>query len=475
VSYPDRTAFIISNPQLVAEVMKRKPAKFRIFLVGGNHVRHAHITSCHGLSFHDTAIRICRGMLQYGLIHIVSDESSRQLEQKVTELIGDSMRFATSGAIENALENLWANLSFLPGSLSIDSARGMFEDRPAILIASGPSLQKNVHLLNSLKNKAVLISCGSTLGALRRRDITPHFEVVVDPGAAMHEVLKPHLDSPACFVLSLMAPFMISQECSGKRMYFQVNFGPRVTEDLERLTGIHTVLPAMASVSTTALFFALHIGCNPIIFVGLDLCYTEGRTHIDRDGIPQEECTVETANGRVQSSSALKEAFDFFAGFIPTVENRKIINATEGGAIINGAEHISLSEAAARHLTRTITFPELSMLDLSGSPWKPRLKELRNGFNGMHVKAAGFHRKIREHLDESPGGSGTEEKIIRWFDSLRSMAGYEYLAGSLDWACYKANATAGLDSKLELLAATEKMLLQQIRVIEKELDRSKVK
>jgi hypothetical protein len=398
----------------------------------------------------------------------VSDQSNQSLQQKVSELVSESCRFAVSGAIQNALENLWTNLAFLPDSLSIDAARGVFQGVPGILIASGPSLQNNVHLLKNLNDRAILISCGSALGPLRRRDITPHFEVVVDPNPAMHETLKPHLDSATCFVLSLMAQYRISPECAGQRMYFLTNFDPRVTEDLKQVTHVHTILPAMASVSTTALFFALHLGCNPIIFVGQDLCYADDRTHIDSVEVPKDTCMIEALDGRrVPSSAALKEAFDFYAGFIPTIKDRKIINATEGGAGITGAEHISLAEATAQYLTRTIVFPEFTALDVTDSQWKLRLKELRNSFNAMYVKAAGFDRKIRAQLERRRDDADITSKVVQWFETLRSMAGYEYLASCLDWEFYRADTSDGLEPKLNLLAVTTGMLQQQIRLIEK--------
>jgi len=467
MSYPERTAFIISNPQFITEILNQRPAIFHIFLVGTKQVKHRNVTACLDMSFHDTAVRICREMLERRLIHTVSDVSNQLLEKKVAELVRDSGRFAMSGSIQNALANLWRNLPFIPGSRSIDSARGLFKNIPAIVVASGPSLQKNIHLLNDLKNEAILISCGSALGPLRRREIMPHFEVVVDPNPAMYEALKPYLDSPTCFALSLFSQHRISRECAGQRIYFPVNFDPKVLEDLKRFTQIQTVLPAMASVATTALFFALHLGCDPIIFVGLDLCYADNQTHIDKPGAPADACTFEAADGRqVQSSTAMKEAFDFYRDFIQTIKDRKIVNATEGGAGLPGAEHITLAEAAARYLTCTIAIPEFTALQMTDSQWKPRLNELRNSFQSMNVKAAGFTRKIRAQMEKGRDEAGISAKIIEWFESFRTMAGYEYLASFLDWACYRAVAADELEPKLDLLAATSQALQQQISLIE---------
>jgi len=389
------------------------------------------------------------------------------LQQKVAELVADSSAFAMGGAIQNALENLWLNLPFVPRSCSIDAMRARYQGLPAVIIASGPSLQKNIHLLNEIQSRAILISCGSALGPLWNRGITPHFEVVVDPYPAMYEVLKPHLASPTCFLLSLMSHHRISQECTGQRMYFLVNFGAKSTEDLKRLTLIQTVLPAMASVATTALFFALHAGCNPIIFVGLDLCYTDGRPRIDSDAAPEASCTLETLDGRrVLSNPALKEAFDFFSDFVPTIKDRKIVNATEGGAGIRGAEQVSLAEASARYLERTIMIPDSVAIKLPSARWKTELKALHGSFSAMYIKAAGFRRKMLAHRGAGKDKAAINTKITEWFDSLRTMPGYGYLANYLDWAYYRADTSDDLDLRLEFLSKTEQMLQQQIGQIE---------
>ena len=170
---------------------------------------------------------------------------------------------------------------------------------------------------------------------------------------------------------------------------------------------------------------------------------------------------------RFQSSTALKEAFDFYAGFIPTIKDRKIVNATEGGAGIPGAEHISLEEAAAQYLTRTITVPELTALDVADNQWRSRLKELCSSFNAMYVKAAGFRQKIQAQLEKRRNDAGISGKIIQWFESLRAMAGYEYLACYLDWACYRADLSDGLEPKIELLAISTQALREQVRLVEK--------
>jgi hypothetical protein len=464
VEYFNRTAFIISDQKFIAEILSNRLAIFHIFLIGEHQVQHQNITVCKAGSFHDTAVMICQGMLQRQLGNIVSDTPNQLLQQKVLELIKGSSDFALNGGIQNALDNLWHNVPFLPGSRSIDSMHDRYIGTPAIIIASGPSLLKNVHLLQDLKSRAILISCGSALVPLCRRKIVPHFEVVVDPNKAMYAALKPYLGVKTCFVLSLMAQHKISEECTAERMYFLVNFGPKAVKDIRRFTNIKTLLPAMASVATTALFFALHAGCDPIVFVGQDLCYQDGRTHIDAVGVSKNACVMETVDGRrVQSSPALKEAFDFYSGFIPTIHDRKIINATEGGAGIHGAEHMSLESAAERFMQRVISTQELPALAVADRQCEARLNELRNQFNAMYVKAAGFHRKIRKQFESGKDNAALSAKITAWFESLRMMPGYEYLENYLDWAYYRADITDTLAPKLDWISAITRILQQQIK------------
>ena len=63
VNYPDRTAFIISKQQLISEIVNQGLRNFHIFLVGADLIQQPHVTVCRGMSFHDTAVRICREML----------------------------------------------------------------------------------------------------------------------------------------------------------------------------------------------------------------------------------------------------------------------------------------------------------------------------------------------------------------------------------------------------------------------------
>jgi len=51
----------------------------------------------------------------------------------------------------------------LTKSVHIKEYKSAFANIPAIVVSAGPALNKNVHLLKELYNKAVIISAGSAL------------------------------------------------------------------------------------------------------------------------------------------------------------------------------------------------------------------------------------------------------------------------------------------------------------------------
>lgn len=66
-------------------------------------------------------------------------------------------------------------------SKGVNQLEDKFKQHPAILVAAGPSLEKNVHYLKEAKGKAVIICADTVLGYLLARDIVPDFVVSVDP------------------------------------------------------------------------------------------------------------------------------------------------------------------------------------------------------------------------------------------------------------------------------------------------------
>ncbi len=72
----------------------------------------------------------------------------------------------------------------------------------------------------------------------------------------------------------------------------------------------HKLVQTGGSVATTALDVAINMGCNPIIFVGQDLAYTDGKSH-----------SKDTFSKSMDSSKNLREVEDVYGNRIYAPKN----------------------------------------------------------------------------------------------------------------------------------------------------------
>lgn len=244
----------------------------------------------------------------------------------------------------------------LPLSLSDPGVRnlfGLFPDRPGILVAAGPSLEKNVHLLPRAKGRAVVIAAGSAINALLKAGIEPDLVVSMDPGRANYRhfsnVQLP--DVPLVYVPTVFAS--IPQEYAGPRFVGALDAPPFVAWAFEKIGADKGTLRTAPSIANTAWDLAAKLGCSPIILVGQDLAYTDLKTHAD--GVvgarrvrhdPSELLEVEAVDGTtVLASPALYMMKLWFERHLQSIEGPLTIDATEGGARVAGTRVSTLSDA----------------------------------------------------------------------------------------------------------------------------------
>jgi len=72
------------------------------------------------------------------------------------------------------LDNLLGNVKPIVSHPGINHLKDKFKGKPAVTVASGPSLEKNMHLLRDIRERALIISCDSNFLPLMKRDIRPH-------------------------------------------------------------------------------------------------------------------------------------------------------------------------------------------------------------------------------------------------------------------------------------------------------------
>lgn len=278
------------------------------------------------------------------------------------------------------LDNFVANLPRARTSPGVKGFFGSMAGVPGIIVSAGPSLDRNIHELRGCEDYALILSTDTALKPLLAAGVRPHFVLSGDPTEANYLHLKGAEAGSTYFVVEATGYPDIFTEFQGRTvtcMFENSSLG-----SLSGLLGHKGSLRAWGSVATMVLDFALRLRCDPVIFVGQDLAYTEGRTYCS--GLYWEEqlfadvSTPEQWRQRWESLRAGKPAItmvDIFGNAVETTDklaaywnwlNKEIqahpdttfVNATEGGILRDGLKIMSLREARYRYLVKNIGLVE---------------------------------------------------------------------------------------------------------------------
>ncbi|BBB91711.1 hypothetical protein MAMMFC1_02395 [Methylomusa anaerophila] len=376
-------------------------------------------------------------------------EFFRQLEDELVREVMDQLALNVGFALKYGLlylENCWRNLPHIFSSPGNGQYTDMFNGMPAIIVASGPSLDKNVDLLHHYLDKAVIIAASTAIGALNKRGIVPHFLVAIDPNPAMYQVLCHDIGTASTLVATYDTDKDLIARYPGPKLFCRASGGDDLAQLAKYLPAV-TVLQRSLSGATVAFEFANHIGADPIIFIGQDMAFAEGRSHATgvrtnyNENDPQSSYYwVKGQNGEVlKANRFLKDLREYFISRIATVyKNKTIINATEGGAYLDGAMHMPLREAATQYFGRTIDVAgNIARVHKQFTPANP--KRLLQAIQSLGETAGKVIKEITSlNNEEFRAGLTVAEAIECYqkaFAKLRKSNIYPFIAFYID-ACY---------------------------------------
>ncbi|MFO0627320.1 MAG: 6-hydroxymethylpterin diphosphokinase MptE-like protein [Polyangiales bacterium] len=186
-----------------------------------------------------------------------------------------------------------------------DALRG----EAAVIVAAGPSLDKNIHLLKGMQGKVAILAMNQTVRALRRAGIRPDVVLAGDWGN-----LTPHFEGVepgeigALGLATVVTPALFDVPAD-RRFVFAAS--PWIERWLFDMLGEDATLHARGSVSFSLLELALRMGCSTVAFIGLDLAF-EGTRYYARgaaDGEGELETRGDgTVSMRTMASTKMKLA-----------------------------------------------------------------------------------------------------------------------------------------------------------------------
>ena len=175
------------------------------------------------------------------------------------------------------VKNLTQNIQLLLQAPGIQNLENVFAGMPALVLASGPSLDSMLPFLHDLRQRFLIIAVDTSLKPCLERGIEPDFLVIVDPQYWNTR----HIDGA-----DLRKTILVSESSTNPRVFRMLHvptfFGSSLFplgRHLESVIGKKGALGAGGSVATTAWDLARLEGCNPIYIAGLDLGFPGRATH----------------------------------------------------------------------------------------------------------------------------------------------------------------------------------------------------
>lgn len=256
------------------------------------------------------------------------------------------------------VENMLGNLKEIICHPGINMLYERFRGRPAVVVATGPSLNKNKHLLKELEDKALLIAADASLKIMLEMGVKPHLVSSLERWPDTAELLKGFTAEQLDGVYLAACP-VVSPVC------YDVYPGPRIIVyrnfDHFRWLGIDKgILDIKLSSGNMAFKIATALGCDPIILIGQDLAFSrDGRTHAagavtgEHLEAAYRDRSLEVMGNDGQPILTCQGWYSFLKAYEVDLSEYEgtCINSTEGGAYISGTEVMPFKEAIARYIT----------------------------------------------------------------------------------------------------------------------------
>ncbi|NEU62424.1 6-hydroxymethylpterin diphosphokinase MptE-like protein [Paenibacillus sp. ALJ109b] len=230
---------------------------------------------------------------------------------------------------------------------SLNQVIGQLKGATAIVVSSGPSLEKDIHWLEKLKQHAIIISAGSSIQALAKHGIEPHLAIVMDGGEINSKIFSSEEAKRAPLLFASTAYYQVSDAKEDGLIYGVLN-NDDVTSYFMDIGQKEKILHPNPTVAGTAIQAAAWLGCTRIILMGQDLSfpgeqfYAEGINHADQgyidETIKKAEHNVINVNGEYNRTTAgflqMKERIENLIAILPEIE---FVNSTRNGAQVEGS------------------------------------------------------------------------------------------------------------------------------------------
>jgi hypothetical protein len=281
------------------------------------------------------------------------------------------------------------NMKSIAHGMNMVAIKEKLKGLPVVIVSPGPSLDKNIHLLQQFKGRAIIMAAAQCAKALQKIDLIPDFIVIADPGNLVY-----FLDGvDTSKVGALIAGVSCNPRFYEKPFKNIISFNANASIDrwISNVFNDTIALASAGSVSIDCFLLAKYIESSAIIMIGLDLALSGGSTYSSQSANSESMAIVDERKKTIQFANvpqSMEQVFldkgtssedtveklhtlpGYFGGTVFTRPNYylfynefielasqeaslenpiPLVNCTEGGAYIPGFQHIPLNEAIVQY------------------------------------------------------------------------------------------------------------------------------
>lgn len=290
------------------------------------------------------------------------------------------------------VQNYIGNLKYLDSVCPVTKLKEKFSGEPAILVSAGPSLDYNIEVLRRIQGKVLIATAGSGINILENKKIKADIICMIDGWQNESDLIEnAEINKNSSLFYSNMLYYTIVDKLGGPKFLLNMTNMDTKVYDIMGQKPFETF--SGPSVANSLAYNLSQLGCNPIIFLGQDLCYSSGKNYAE-GAIYEKDMSMEFKNkGYIKLKNknnedvyttpvflAMKSSMEYCIKLYPHI---KYLNGTSDGLKIYGAEDIDFNKYAEEYF-------------MNGYHSRVDLKDIYGNFINKHLN----FKKI-EYMKES--------------------------------------------------------------------------
>jgi hypothetical protein len=388
----------------------------------------------------------------------------KEREALLQTISGNTLRYR----IKQWIENFTANQPYIHGGRGVAGLSNMLKGFPAVIVGSGPTLDRNIKDIAALNRRALIIACDSAVKALENFGVTADIIMVTDSKKRIAEFLRGIDITKYSFVCdTFIHPDTTELLQDAKRLYWYSTLPIEscpFTGALNDWTGFVGNLGTGGCVATTAWWMASRLmQADPCVLVGLPQAFYDPAQMYSNE----VSKTVDTE----PYESHLTEVFDIFGKACYTYPALQSfawwfqdaflqipgihINASEGGIMQENCLNMPLIAAIQQYLVLDFDPQEVLFA-------KEGIVERMFDCGGERISHLKEHSPLLEIIIDSPSLTNlglrmgrTEETFGEVVDIIDELRKHGFVIDENESQTFNPDGSSGLVARVFRLKGLE--------------------